>query len=76
MSNKTKESLKCLRYSDLVALGIIANRMTLKRWIQAGNFPAPIRLGANSLAWRAAEVEEFLEGRERVTYTGGPEKAS
>ena len=66
MSNSANEILKCLRYSDLVALGIVANRMTLKRWIEGGDFPAPIRLGENSIAWLECEVEAWLAQRERL----------
>ena len=68
----TTETLKCLRYSDLVELGIFRNRMTVKRWVESGHFPAPIRLGENSIAWRASDVEAWLNAR---TAEGGPEAA-
>ena len=54
-----------LRYPDLVQRGIVNNRTTLNRWIRAGRFPAPLHLGPNTLAWREAEVEEFLNSCEK-----------
>jgi prophage regulatory protein len=55
--------LRVLRYSDLVDLGIVNNRVTLRRWISAGDFPAPLKLGANSLAWRVTDVADWLASR-------------
>lgn len=58
---KNERTLKVLRFSDLVRLGILNNRMTLRRWIQRGIFPKPITLGPNSLAWRESDIEAYLE---------------
>ena len=55
--------LRVLRYSDLVALGIVNNRVTLSRWVRSGRFPRPLRLGPNSIAWRATEVAQWLDSR-------------
>ena len=54
-----------LRFPDLKERKIVSNRTTLRRWIQDGEFPAPVKLGENSIAWR---VEEWDRSRERVTY--------
>ena len=64
-----EETLKkvVFRYSDLVALGIFRNRMTLKRWIARGHFPTPIQLGPNTIAWRASDVKEWLDNRSSRT---------
>ena len=67
--NHEQNKLRCLRFRDLVRLGIVNNRMTLRRWVGAGKFPPPVRLGPNLLVWRAAEIEKFLSERERVTYS-------
>lgn len=64
-----QNNLRCLRFRDLVRLGIVNSRMTLRRWVGAGKFPPPVRLGPNLLVWRTAEVEKFLSERERVTYS-------
>src|SRR5262245_4594151 len=55
--------LLILRYQDLVENQIIRNRVTLKRWMQRKDdpFPSPIRLGENTIGWRAIEVFNWLE---------------
>jgi len=55
------DTLKLLRYADLVELGVIPNRTTLARWIKAGRWPAPLRLGPNFCAWKLSEIEAHLE---------------
>jgi predicted DNA-binding transcriptional regulator AlpA len=57
--------LLLLRYRDLVDLRIVSNRVTLRRWMARENdpFPQAIALGPNSIAWRAVEVEKWLERR-------------
>ncbi len=52
-----------LRFADLKKRGIVRNRMTLRRWIDAGHFPAPVQLGPNSVAWVSDEVEAFEAAR-------------
>lgn len=46
--------------------------MTLYRWMARENdpFPQPIRLGENSIAWRASDVEAWLDRRPK-TLIGG-----
>ena len=51
-----------LRERDVLALlGI--SKATLWRWRKAGNFPAAIQLGPNSVAWRREAVDEWLASR-------------
>jgi hypothetical protein len=40
------------RFRDLQALGIVEDRMTLRRRIKAVGFPRPILLSSNAVAWR------------------------
>jgi len=54
---------KFLRFHDLVAMGILTNRMTLKRWIDDRGFPRPVKLGVNTAAYPAHEVEAWLNAR-------------
>ena len=68
MATKTVETpreslLVILRYPDLVKAGIVSNRVTLKRWIERENFPAPLRLGPNSIGWRAEDIRSWIEER-------------
>ena len=58
-------TLLLLRFPDLVARGIVTNRMTLRRWMsrEYDPFPKPVRLGVNSIAWRAEDVAAWIERR-------------
>ena len=40
------------------------SRTTLWRKQTAGDFPAPVRLGPNSIGWRDSTVQEWLDSRE------------
>ena len=57
---------RLLSFDDLKVLGIVNNRMTLMRWIKFQNFPEPIRLGPNTIRWRASRVERWLAERENA----------
>ncbi len=64
MDTKT-DYLTLLRYKDLVDRRIVSNRVTLRRWTELDRdpFPKPIRLAENSIAWRASDVEAWLDRR-------------
>ena len=36
---------------------------TVRRWVKAGTFPPPIRLGPRALGWRVEEIEKWLASR-------------
>lgn len=40
-----------------------AKRATVKRWVQNGAFPAPIRTGTNRYAWRESDLAAWQRGR-------------
>jgi prophage regulatory protein len=54
-----------IRKSELLAITGVSIA-TVYRWIGAGEFPPPVKLGSNSVGWRESEVREWLESRERV----------
>jgi len=37
------------------------SRATLRRRVASGDFPKPVRLGPNRIAWREAEVNAWME---------------
>jgi prophage regulatory protein len=52
----------------LLRINAVAERVEyhpvhVRRLIRNGNFPSPIRLGENRVAWIEAEIEEWLEGK-------------
>ena len=41
---------------------------TIWRWVNAGEFPAPVKLGSQrtrSIGWRLSEVQTWFDSRER-----------
>lgn len=52
-----------LRYTDLVARGIVRNRPTLSNWIRDYGFPPGQLIGPNARAWREDEVQAWLDSR-------------
>ena len=71
--SKFTHPLQVLRFDDLLKLNLFRNRVTLRRWIDAGYFPAPIRLGPNSVGWRARDVQEWLDRRSAASQNGPEE---
>lgn len=51
------------RFPELKEAGIVNNRVTLRRWVEKGYFPFPVRLGPNSVAWVADEVDQWVRDR-------------
>jgi predicted DNA-binding transcriptional regulator AlpA len=52
-----------IRYSELIARGIVNNRQTLHRWMQDLGFPAPIVLGPRTRVWAEDSVDAWIESR-------------
>lgn len=51
------------------------SRTTLWRRVRAGEFPAPVSIGANSIAFHEDEVDAAQANLPRVTYAPAPEVA-
>ena len=58
---------RMLRAPEVMAR-IGCSRVTLWRWVRAGNLPAPVELGRNMIGWREEEIEEWIQSRPRRTY--------
>jgi len=43
---------------------------TLWRWVKAGNFPKPFKLGEKVTVWDAAEVDAFIAAQRNATQAG------
>jgi len=37
--------------------------ITIWRWVRAGLFPKPIKLGPNTIGWRECDIDEWLSAR-------------
>ena len=55
---------------DAVAALFRVSKQTLRRWWQAGLFPAPLRCGRRSIRWRLSDIQTFIEkkGKEDATF--------
>lgn len=40
-----------------------ASRSSIYRWIKAGKFPAPVRIGERACAWDARAVDRWIAAR-------------
>ena len=58
-------TLRIMRMPDvLAAVGV--SRATIWRCVKAGDFPAPVKLGARSVGWYEHEIREWLDSRPRA----------
>jgi prophage regulatory protein len=55
--------MKFLRYADLKSKGVTFTRVHLNRLEAAGQFPRKVPLGANTVAWIEAEVDDWIAER-------------
>jgi predicted DNA-binding transcriptional regulator AlpA len=67
-----KEQAMLLRFKDLQAAGIVTNRHDVARKIASQEFPQPLELGPNKVAWKESEIDEWLERLPRRTPKLGP----
>ena len=56
------------------------SRPTIYKWIHAGKFPRPVRMGPNTVAWRESDLVAWQEGRfaakDTLTVTNAVRKAN
>lgn len=59
------QSRKLIRMADVLKI-VPATRQTLYRWIEAGRFPKPIKLGDSAIGFCEAEIIAWLDARPRA----------
>jgi prophage regulatory protein len=52
-----------LRFANLREKGITFSRVHIGRLVKARQFPKPVPLGSNSVAWIEAEVDAWIASR-------------
>jgi prophage regulatory protein len=52
------------RKETLLLIGI--SNATLWRWIKAGRFPAPVKIGKKKVAWRSSVLANWIAQRTSV----------
>ena len=55
-----------LRQDDVLKVTGLKNRITLWKMWKAGEFPAPVKLGARSIGWRREAVQQWLDGLQEI----------
>lgn len=56
--------MKILTFEQLLSeKGVPYSRDHLRRLIKAGKFPSPFQLSESRIAWREADVDEWLNSR-------------
>jgi predicted DNA-binding transcriptional regulator AlpA len=55
--------MRLIRYTDLVAKGVVNSRMTLKRLIDNQGFPPGRLVTPNSRAWIEEDVDAWIAAR-------------
>jgi len=40
------------------------SRTTIYRWLKEGQFPTPVRFGANMVRWKVTDIEVWMKERE------------
>jgi predicted DNA-binding transcriptional regulator AlpA len=68
--------MKLIRYNDLVEKGVVNSRMTLKRLIDAQDFPPGVLVTPNARAWQEEEVDAWIAARPAARKTSTLKKAS
>jgi prophage regulatory protein len=53
--------MRVISYGDLRAKGVRWTREYLRKLVAANRFPAPIRLGENTIVWSESEIDQWLE---------------
>lgn len=51
---------------DQVTAIVGASRSTIYAWLKQGFFPPPIRIGPRRVAWRASEIQAWINSRPRA----------
>jgi predicted DNA-binding transcriptional regulator AlpA len=54
-------TIETLLEPDALASLFGVSKQTIRRWWQAGVFPAPLRVGRRSIRWRLSEIRTFIE---------------
>jgi prophage regulatory protein len=59
MENSSEKLLRAKEVSQYLSI----NKSTLWRWRQSKQFPKPIALGANTVAWKLSSINAWIEER-------------
>ncbi len=64
--SKKRSLLRTLLRLNAVEDAIGCKKSKIYADIREGNFPAPVKLGPKSVAWRSDEIQQWIDERPRV----------
>lgn len=53
-----------LKVNQVLKMSGDPTRATLGRWVKAGLFPAPYKIGPQRIAWKLSEVQAWIDSKE------------
>jgi len=59
--------MKAIRVSGVVDKTSLS-RTTILKWVAAGKFPKPFKLGTDVLVWDEADVDKWLQTKKQEVY--------
>ena len=62
VTDQMEKPLRLLRLKE-VKMRVGLGRSTIYRWISEGNFPKPVKLGMQSVAWRENDIDCWVSSR-------------
>jgi prophage regulatory protein len=54
------QMLTCRDLQELLKI----SKATIYRWVEAGEFPKPLHLGASMVRWRSTDIEKWLADKD------------
>lgn len=57
--------MKLLKLKDVIAITSLS-KASVYRQVNAGTFPAPIRIGPRAIAWVVAEIDLWIEEKRNL----------
>ena len=66
MEQVSKEQVRFIRFPELQEILGGVSRAKIERDVASGELPAPFKLGKRMVAWKANEIEVYLDSLQRV----------
>lgn len=57
-------------------IGLSISIATVRRWANAGTFPKPVQLGPRKIAWRSADIWQFMNSHPATGWTPHGDKCN
>ena len=66
LSQEKKEQVRFIRFPELQEILGGVSRAKVERDVASGELPHPFKLGKRMVAWKASEIEAYLESLKRI----------